>query len=113
MLKNEWQTTGVTSGRWASPIFDVCAYNKGYEKGVDDAKRTAEIIATPIYTPKDSNEPKKLKAKWTDEGWCSNCKCDMPYFHDEWEIKEIKTQYCPNCGAEMENPESEGDDENI
>lgn len=37
-----------------------------------------------------------------DDGCCSNCKCDMPMFREDWEWQFCETPFCPNCGAKME-----------
>lgn len=45
------------------------------------------------------------KAKWIrtgEDGYCSNCKCDMPMFKEDWKWVYCETDYCPNCGAKME-----------
>lgn len=55
-----------------------------------------------------------IHAQWVrledaDDGYCSNCKCDMPMCREDWEWKYCETDYCPNCGADMrtsEEPES-------
>ena len=41
----------------------------------------------------------------TDGGYCSNCKCDLPIFMEDWKHVFCKTDFCPNCGAIMEDPE--------
>ncbi len=35
-------------------------------------------------------------------GYCSNCKCDMPSFIEDWKMQYCETPYCPNCGAKMD-----------
>lgn len=40
-----------------------------------------------------------------DGGRCSVCECDQPMFIDDWEWKYIETDYCPNCGALMDEVE--------
>ena len=47
-----------------------------------------------------------IHAQWVrsedaDDGYCSNCKCDMPMCREDWEWKYCETDYCPNCGADM------------
>lgn len=45
------------------------------------------------------------KAKWIrtgEDGYCSNCKCDMPMFKEDWQWTYCETDFCPNCGAKME-----------
>lgn len=47
-------------------------------------------------------------ARWvrmidSDDGYCSNCKCDMPLFREDWSWKYCATKFCPNCGAKMAN----------
>ena len=46
-------------------------------------------------------EGERPKGEWTQEGYCSVCKCDMPIFMEDWNYKECKTDFCPNCGAKM------------
>lgn len=40
-----------------------------------------------------------------DGGRCSVCECDQPMFIDDWEWKYIETDYCPHCGARMDEVE--------
>lgn len=37
----------------------------------------------------------------TQEGYCSECKSDMPVMMDDWHYKNLATEYCPSCGAKM------------
>lgn len=37
-----------------------------------------------------------------DGGYCSVCECDQPMFIEDWEWKYIETDYCPHCGAKMD-----------
>ena len=49
-----------------------------------------------------SAEPERKKGKWSnykDEHCCSVCKCVV--ISDCWD-DEIRYDYCPYCGAEME-----------
>lgn len=56
-----------------------------------------------------SAQPEQKTARWvrmkdSDDGYCSNCKCDMPLFREDWESwKYCATEFCPNCGAKMVN----------
>ena len=66
-----------------------------------------------VETPKGKKiefEKKRPKGTWvySEEdkekgygGYCSNCKCDMPIFLEDWKHKFVETDYCPNCGADM------------
>lgn len=40
----------------------------------------------------------------TQGGYCSECKFDMPVMMDDWHYKPLATEYCPSCGAKMEEP---------
>ena len=40
-----------------------------------------------------------------DGGRCSVCECDQPLFIEDWEWKHVETDYCPNCGAKMDEEE--------
>ena len=51
-----------------------------------------------------SAQPERKKGKWIrtgEDGYCSNCKCDMPMFRNDWEWEYLETDFCPNCGADM------------
>lgn len=37
----------------------------------------------------------------TQEGYCSECKFDMPVMMADWQYKNLATEYCPSCGAKM------------
>lgn len=39
-----------------------------------------------------------IHAKWIRGRYCSNCECD------DYDYCGRQPKYCPNCGAEMENP---------
>ena len=42
------------------------------------------------------------KGRWVD-GQCSNCGCDVPAYIIDWKWqKDMEANYCPNCGARME-----------
>ena len=41
----------------------------------------------------------------TQEGYCSECKHDMPVMMDDWHYKKLATEYCPSCGAKMDGEE--------
>lgn len=47
---------------------------------------------------------KKIEDGDIVEGQCSKCQCDMPMYMEgagfEWNYQE--TDYCPNCGARMD-----------
>ena len=42
------------------------------------------------------------KRKWNHDGgiYCSVCDCDAPI---EGDYRQVKTEYCPHCGAKMES----------
>ena len=42
-----------------------------------------------------------VRSEDADDGYCSNCKCDMPMCREDWEWKYCETDFCPNCGADM------------
>lgn len=44
----------------------------------------------------------RKKGKWIN-GHCSICGCDVPAYIIDWKWKEdMKADYCPKCGSEME-----------
>ena len=43
----------------------------------------------------------EIMGYWGFGGYCSNCKCDMPIFVEDWKQKYCETKFCPNCGADM------------
>lgn len=46
--------------------------------------------------------PTEKRGKWID-GQCSNCGCDVPAYIIDWKWqKDMNANYCPNCGAKME-----------
>ena len=45
--------------------------------------------------------PEKTDKEKGYGGYCSNCKCDMPIFVEDWKQKYCETKFCPNCGADM------------
>lgn len=52
-------------------------------------------------------EPRK--GKWID-GQCSNCGCDVPAYIIDWKWqKDMDANYCPNCGARMEESDGNSD----
>ena len=53
-----------------------------------------------IYTNKEDKEKGY-------GGYCSNCKCDMPIFNEDWKMKYCETNFCPNCGAKMQKGDAE------
>lgn len=64
------------------------------------AERTAKIRQT--VEELKAAEPERKKGKWSnykDEHCCSVCKCVV--ISDCWD-DEIRYDYCPYCGAEME-----------
>ena len=59
-------------------------------------------IANDILNHIPSAEPERKKGRWSnykDEHCCSVCKCVV--ISDCWD-DEIRYDYCPYCGAEME-----------
>ena len=70
-------------------------YASGYKQGYEDAKKElARSTVKWIYTDKEDK---------AYGGYCSNCKCDMPMFFEDWKVIYVDTDYCPNCGAKMEH----------
>ncbi|MBO7668985.1 MAG: hypothetical protein J6S60_00210 [Oscillospiraceae bacterium] len=58
------------------------------------------------HTPNADVRP-VVHARWVrsaggDDGYCSNCHCDMPMYRENWGWMYCETNYCPNCGAKME-----------
>ena len=81
--------------------YDRDQYNRGYE----DAKRAYE-------------SPKGEWLEWEDERWggvwhyCSNCHNDALYKRVDGTFKQILSDYCPNCGADMrEDTDDETEDD--
>ncbi len=53
-----------------------------------------------------AKQPKPKTGKWVgEEYWymCSECQFDCPHFIRDWNYEQVRTQYCPHCGAKMEN----------
>ena len=73
------------------------------------AIRTALRMLRKDLRKLPSAQPEQKTARWvrmkdSDDGYCSNCKCDMPLFREDWESwKYCATEFCPNCGAKMVN----------
>ena len=67
---------------------------------VEDLHRI--LMAQPIA--KQQNET----GEWVgEEHWfmCSECNSDCPFFFTDWNYKQVRTEYCPHCGAKMKNCE--------
>ena len=53
-----------------------------------------------------SAQPERKEGRWVvdphdQDGYCSECKCDMPVMMEDWCYKSVATLYCPSCGAKM------------
>lgn len=73
----------------------------------DKLKQDAELCreTTDAFIELIDEQPsQRLTAHWVGQhmGYCSNCMCNVPNFLSGSEWKEIKTPYCPSCGAEMD-----------
>lgn len=66
-------------------------YDHGYKQAERDLKRPQGKWIYPEKTDKEKGYG----------GYCSNCKCDMPIFVEDWKQKYCETKFCPNCGADM------------
>ena len=52
-------------------------------------------------------QPKQKTGEWVgEEYWfmCSECQFDCPHFIRDWNYEQVRTKYCPHCGAKMKNP---------
>lgn len=72
----------------------------------DTAIPIEEIDNAPTVDIKDQIAGEWIYPEKTDKekgygGYCSNCKCDMPIFVEDWKQKYCETKFCPNCGAKM------------
>lgn len=83
----------------------TCTYESidknGIKRGEIHSAMTYEKIIK-IIESLPSAEPERKKGEWSnykDEHCCSVCKCVV--ISDCWD-DEIRYDYCPYCGAEME-----------
>lgn len=83
----------------------------GIERMANDVKEARELLQQ--YIGKAQQEERTL-AHWVGQyaAYCSNCKCDAPNFLSGSEWVEMKTHYCPSCGARMLNADGEEENEN-
>lgn len=80
-------------------------YNSSIEKGFVTLSTT--FIEHLLVILKGKQQQKKT-GKWVGEKYwlmCSECQCDCPHFIRDWDYKQVRTKYCPNCGAKMKNCE--------
>lgn len=72
------------------------AYERGWNDAIDAIMESAPTIdAVPARHGHWIVNPK------TQEGYCSECKFDMPVMMEDWHYKNLATEYCPSCGAKM------------
>ena len=81
---------------------DILDYFKDINQAYNDCSRydSLERMLDELQTA----QPERKKGKWIrtgEDGYCSNCKCDMPMFRNDWEWEYSETDFCPNCGADM------------
>ena len=60
------------------------AFERGFKMAIEQGQRHGHWINTGI------------------DGYCSACGCDIPMFMEDWDWKYCETNYCPNCGAKMD-----------
>lgn len=76
-------------------ILGCCVY-----QGFDDENKDRYDKRLPNCPLVDIKERKV--GKWIN-GHCSICGCDVPAYIIDWKWKEdMKADYCPKCGSEME-----------
>lgn len=105
-------------------IGDMTRQKNEHKEPCEDAISRSELLDTlndkfpgiadinDVIINMPSVQPARAKAKWAEyghklsdswiaEGWqCPSCKCHTLYdAHD----REMRTRYCPDCGAEMED----------
>ena len=94
MTKEEKAITGLENLR--------DAIREDYIRETDQAIRT---IDDALELLKEQPQQKKT-GKWVgEEYWymCSECQFDCPHFIRDWNYEQVRTEYCPHCGAKMEN----------
>lgn len=94
------------SGREA--YFEGLAADDNRRQVKELAKRNAELHAELekwVSAAEKAGEPKRgewtTKRTWNHDGeiYCSVCEHDAP---TDGDYRQVKTNYCPNCGAKME-----------
>lgn len=80
-----------------------CPAHKDYERGYKDGQAEAQIKAKPTKHGRWERKTKALEDCTVYWHECSECGCRPPrQFTNEWE-----TNYCPNCGAKMDDREAQ------
>ena len=74
---------------------DTLLWQSDIEEIIDNAPTVAERPQGEWIYPEKTDKEKGYG------GYCSNCKCDMPIFIEDWKQKYCETKFCPNCGAKM------------
>ena len=74
--------------------FDISTFNYVMNT-IDNAPTVAKRPQGEWIYPEKTDKEKGYG------GYCSNCKCDMPIFVEDWKQKYCETKFCPNCGAKM------------
>ena len=70
--------------------------------GNDDSLRVSVGVVKQNILDMSTIEPKHgWWIRTGEDGYCSECGCDMPMFKNDWEWEYTETDYCPNCGADM------------
>lgn len=76
------------------------AMQRGYEEGYHNGMKIGKTL-NPKIKQGEWIYPEKTDKEKGYGGYCSNCKCDMPIFVEDWKQKYCETKFCPNCGAKM------------
>ena len=74
----------------------------GYDGDADVYTKHRETVKKAIELLKKQRKTGHwIRPDRHSEAYCSECMCDAPIFINDWQYKETKTKYCPNCGAKM------------
>lgn len=86
---------------------DICPYWDDNNPDEYQISCNDKLCADALELLKGKQQQKKT-GKWVgEEHWfmCSECHFDCPSFITDWSYKQVRTKYCPHCGAKMKNCE--------